>query len=321
MRRIAVLIAVCAAWLAAGVALASRPRIPAHNFAVGRLPLACIGGKTSAGCINGAVYWLDRARASLGQRPYRLPSNFAGLPPAEQAFILTNLDRIQYGLHPIPGLTRQLDSWAMAGVLHRADPTARSSDFHAVGTWAGGFPNIVVSYEEWMYNDGYGGGNLDCTSPHAAGCWSHRRTVLSSFGARARTAMGAAAGYDRQGERSYAMILGKGTRGFPPTYYYTWSQAVAAGAGTNNYVVHRPPSVALALRSHGLKLVALIAAPRRALARCSVSKHRHRRWRLYQSFRCYPGRQVVGETSPGRYLFRLNAKGRILTRYVILRRL
>jgi hypothetical protein len=116
------------------------------------------------------------------------------------------------------------------------------------------------------------------------------------------------------------MILGKATGSFVPAYYYTWTQAVAAGASTNDYVVHRPPAIALGLHGHGLRLVALIAAPRRALARCAVSKHRRRRWRLWQSFRCYPGRQVIGETSPGFYRFRLHAKGTTLTRYFRLRR-
>jgi hypothetical protein len=294
-------------------------RNPAHNFPIGRLPLACIPAPSSPACIRGAVYWLDRARASLHQNPYRLPSDFASLSPAEQVFILTNLDRIRYGLAPIPGLTRQLNRWAWGGVRSDHDPASGDSQFAAASNWAFGFRNIVVAYEEWMYNDGYGGGNLDCTSPNAPDCWAHRHSVLWRFGAGGRLAMGAAAGYDRRGRRSYAMILGRGTGGFVPSYYYTWIQAVAAGAGTNDYVVHRPPAVALEVHGHGLKLVTLIAAPNAVRARCRVSKRRRRRWVLFQSWHCYPGRSVIGEAARGLYRFRLTAHGLTMTRYVALR--
>ena len=33
----------------------------------------------------------------------------------------------------------------------------------------------------WMYNDGYGGTNLDCTTPSDPGCWGHRDNILGPW--------------------------------------------------------------------------------------------------------------------------------------------
>lgn len=305
-----------------GTALAFGPvgKNPTHNFSVGRLPLACDSAPTSAACVNGAVYWLDRARASLHQGPYKLPSSFTRLSPDRQAFILVNLDRIQYGLTPIPGLTHQLDHWAALGVTNDRDPVSTDPLFGGPADWAGGFPNIEVAYEGWVYDDGYGSHNLDCTGPHAPGCWGHRHAVLWGFGPGGRLAMGAAAGRDRFGTPGYAMILGRGTGAFHPSYYYTWSQAVAAGAGTHRYVVHRPPALDLALQARGLKLVALISAPARARVRCQVSQRVGGRWIGSPFEPCSSGELSILESSAGRYRFRLRSGARTLTRYITLRR-
>ncbi len=33
----------------------------------------------------------------------------------------------------------------------------------------------------WMYDDGYGGTNRDCTSPTDPGCWGHRDNILGAW--------------------------------------------------------------------------------------------------------------------------------------------
>ncbi len=33
----------------------------------------------------------------------------------------------------------------------------------------------------WMYNDGWGGTNLDCSTPSAPGCWGHRDNILGNW--------------------------------------------------------------------------------------------------------------------------------------------
>jgi hypothetical protein len=210
---------------------------PKTNYAA---PHPCFTNSKS--CINAGVYYLDTARKRLGQPAYKLPANFAGLSPGKQAFILTNLDRIQYHLPAIPGLTQTLDRDALVtGVDAGGDPRSTASQAPAyTANWAGPFPNLVFAYEAWMYDDGYGSPNLDCTSRHATGCWGHRHDILWNFGGgyfgTGPMAMGAAA---VQG-RGYATLIVRGTGNYHPRYVYTWKQAKADGAGTHSYFVSKP---------------------------------------------------------------------------------
>ncbi|MFL5822069.1 MAG: hypothetical protein ACJ764_01355 [Solirubrobacteraceae bacterium] len=224
----------------AGIAAASGPvgALPKSNFAA-RPPARCYVAPRSVACINAAVAYLDKARARLHQGPYKLPANFARLTPPKQALILVNLDRIRYGLPPITGLTRKLDADANRGVRADGDPRPSSRKFaYYTSNWALGLPNLPFAYGAWMYDDGPGSGNLDCVPGHPSGCWTHRKDVLWRFAKTGRSAMGAAAGKDRGGRPGYAMLLGRGTRAYHPTYTYTWKQAVADGAGRHHYAVH-----------------------------------------------------------------------------------
>ncbi len=205
---------------------------PAANFPAGPLPSACQSAPDGGACIAAGASYLDQARASLGQPPYALPSDFASLTGAEQALVLTNLDRILYGLAPIPGLTSQLDQDAAAGVASDSDPRPSQSGWRGyTANWAEGEANMPLAYLDWMYNDGPGSFNLDCPSPGAAGCWGHRHDVLWQFDGSGPLAMGAATGPDPGGHPSYALLLEQQLSGPAPAYVYTWSQAVAAGAG------------------------------------------------------------------------------------------
>jgi hypothetical protein len=210
---------------------------PAANFQMPYIPQLCwnppTGDPTGAACLDWSVGVLDQARTSLGLPAYVVPQDFDSLSPAQQLFILTNSDRALYGLDPIPGLTDALDQNAASGVQANADPWPTGSDWMAyTSNWAGGYVNAVLAYEGWMYDDGPGSGNQDCTSTNPSGCWGHRHDVLWNFdGSGGATAMGAAAGSYTAGTPSYAMLLvqGSGTS-YQPTYAYTWTQAVADGA-------------------------------------------------------------------------------------------
>lgn len=226
--------AICSAAFAAGPVGAD----PRSNFPVNQLPRSC-DQPTSAACLNASVEFLNRARAGLGQGAYQLPANFDSLTAQIQQFVLTNLDRIQYGLPPITGITAGLSQDAMGGIVNDTDPHPTNPNFNYwTANWAGGFANVVLAYEAWMYDDGPGSGNLDCSSRSAAGCWGHRHDVLWSFGGTRALAMGSAAGRDSRGTSGYAMVLGGGDAGsYQPDYTYTWSQAVATGAGTGSGAV------------------------------------------------------------------------------------
>jgi len=222
--------------LAGGPALAEGPvgRDPSSNFPLkmNSLPHACWSAPRGATCVAAGVRYLNQARAHLGQPAYALPRRFATLPPTRQVFILTNLDRIRYRLSPIPGLTMSLDRDAAAGVRRQTDPAPSTSDWEGyTSNWAAGYPNIVLAYGSWMYDDGPGSGNLDCSAHHTSGCWGHRHDILWKFARLGAVAMGAAAGKGPGGVPGYAMLLEQRRPGRHPTYTYRWRQALAAGAG------------------------------------------------------------------------------------------
>lgn len=192
------------------------------------------------------MYYLDRARSRLHLPAYRLPANFTSLGASRQAFILANLDRVLYHLRPITGLTATLDRVARGGrpgdpgVLGDGDPFLNDPRVQTGSDWASGFPNIVLAYESWMYDDGYRSPNLDCTSPGAPLCWGHRHVILEELRNPGPSAMGVAAGRDRSGVPGYALLLGKGRSPYTRGYFFRWRQAVADGAGRHVYRVRKP---------------------------------------------------------------------------------
>jgi hypothetical protein len=211
---------------------------PPSNTPITRVPSDCKGAPTGKECVNAAVLYLDKARSRVGLPPYALPANFPALAPTRQIFILTNLDRIAYGLPPIPGLTAELDHDALVSGVWRADDPY-PSNAAKLNTWwpgwAGAFYNAPMAYEAWVWSDGLASGNPRCTSTDHSRCWGHRHSVLWKFPAGSVRAMGAAAGRDSSHHRGYAYLFVGGNAGYRPLYTYTWKQAVADGAGTNKY--------------------------------------------------------------------------------------
>jgi hypothetical protein len=218
---------------------------PAGNIRLGPLPQSCERAPTGAACETAAVRALDAARARLGLGSYLLPADFAGLAPARQWLILANLDRIAYSLRPIGGLSVVLDSIARRGATRREDPDPEplltslhgQSQIGFASNWAGGQPNALVAYYGWMYDDGYGSGNLDCRTPSAPGCWGHRQDILS-FAQGARLTMGAAG---LRGAASYALTIVETSTAVWP-YSYSWATAMADGAGVRRARGRRGPA-------------------------------------------------------------------------------
>ena len=145
-----------------------------------------------------------------------------------QLFVLTNLDRIAYGIEPIRGLNSGIDAAAAQGVLRASDPVYPAGMPPVNGwssDWASGYQNALFAYFAWVYDDGFGSSNIDCTTPRGQGCWVHRNNIIEAENS-ATAAMGDAAGTN--GTDGYAMeIVSTQTR---VTYQYTWAQAIAAGA-------------------------------------------------------------------------------------------
>lgn len=252
---------------------------PAHNTPIGRMPSSCRGAPTGTACIDAAVYYLDRARSRVHLPPYALPANFPSLSPPRQVFILVNLDRVQYGLRPITGMTAALDHDALVSGIWRADDP-HPSDTSGLNVWwpgwAGAFYNAPMAYEAWMWDDGLGSTNPRCTRTDHSRCWGHRHSVLWKYGPV--LAMGAAAGRDSRHRRGYAYLFVGGNAGYKPAYTYTWTQAVEDGAGTNAYDPGPAPS---ALCNVPVLIGLKLAGATRAIekAHCSVGdvvrKHTH----------------------------------------------
>lgn len=120
---------------------------------------------------------INACRAQEGVGPLVLPRNWSSLTPTEQGFVLINLERVNRGLPAIVGLSGSLNSLAAAGASGGADPSFPAGNVSGGGIWAGAYSVFGADYM-WMYVDGPGGNNLDCTSAGAAGCWGHRDIML-----------------------------------------------------------------------------------------------------------------------------------------------
>jgi hypothetical protein len=312
--------------VAAGAARADGPvgADPSQNFLPGPLPPTCDLNPTTPPCVDAAVGELNQARASLGQGPYGLPSNFDTLAPEQQMFVLTNLDRVLYGLTPIPGLTAALGQDAAQGVQADTDPAPSDPDVISyTSNWAGGFQSAPLAYEAWMYDDGPGSGNLDCTTADASGCWGHRHDILWRFDSPGPLAMGAAVGQGQLGRPGYAMLLVQGDDQYKPAFTYTWQDAVANGArpaGAPLATVaakaprrapSAPPRTAaprfIEVKASGHNLRAEITAPKGALLQCALTPQTARgwgrdRWRACSSTVVYPA------VPRGRYRLRVRSR-------------
>jgi hypothetical protein len=247
----------------AGTAVASHVPDPETNIGLGQLPPSC-SDPTGVECENAVIYYLNQARATMGLPPYRLPPGFPQLPADRQIFILSNVDRLAYSLPPVAGLNSQLSADAERGVAAGGDPLPSPWPYgwsSWYSNWAGSFINAPAAYFEWVYNDGFESGNIDCQQPSNAGCWGHRHNFLFQGwdeGAEVEAAMGAATGKESgSGETGYAtLVLASSPRFDPaPPYYYSWAEAQAEGAGTYPYDPGVPDLSSVAIAPPGPRLV------------------------------------------------------------------
>jgi ribosomal protein L24E len=148
----------------------------------------------NATCPAGMVT-IDADRYAEGVVPMSLPTNFSLLTPAEQIFVMTNLERVDRGLAPIEGLSTRLDSYAQVGAESDSDPAFPPGVLQGGSNWSSG--NIFTADMEWMYDDGWDGAattNAGCSGPGAPLCWVHRDNILGSYAAPAMMGAGAVSG-------------------------------------------------------------------------------------------------------------------------------
>jgi hypothetical protein len=174
----------------------------------------CSEDPASSACISEALADINAARAAEGVPAMVLPRDFASMSVPVQLLNLANLERVGRGLAPILGLSAPLNQDAQAGAAGDADPMP--THFYgtvATSNWAGGDDSALEADFDWMYDDGPGSGNLDCTSSDPSGCWGHRHDILWPFSAPITMGAGYATG--RYGASMTELFVGGDTKTGP----------------------------------------------------------------------------------------------------------
>ncbi|KAF4554113.1 Hypothetical protein D9617_5g069890 [Elsinoe fawcettii] len=174
------------------------PLLPPANPSANASPQYC---RTWQDCLND----INNARSSQeGLTPLALPSNWWDLKYEERVFAFINLERQSRQLGPLTTMVNTYNSEVMTGVTDCADPIAPKTLRSWSSIWAGGgsmFPLQAIYL--WMYVDGPGGNNLDCTASKTSGCWGHRDIILNS---KVNT-IDSGFGKDSKGQNGFAALL------------------------------------------------------------------------------------------------------------------
>ena len=135
---------------------------------------------TSAGCIDSVLHninYRDRSRVS------DLSSYRAATPLTRSPCRSSSSPTRSEGTGASPqftGLDPALDSAALTGAQAHTDPSFPPGYLSGGAIFAQDYTPLGADYA-WMYDDGYGGTNLDCTSPGSSGCWGHRDNILGDW--------------------------------------------------------------------------------------------------------------------------------------------
>jgi hypothetical protein len=183
-RAAAITCALVATPLAAMISPGPAAADPTVNYTPSDTTLSACGQGNTLSCDINALSDINEARAAEGVPPMVLPTNYETLSEPQQILVVSNLERTGRGLVPASGLSASLDTIASAAALINADPDPLNIAGNAMASnWAGGIPDPLLVDFYWMYDDGYGSPNLDCTSPSAQGCWVHRDNIIYPFDA------------------------------------------------------------------------------------------------------------------------------------------
>ncbi len=205
------------------------PGNPSQNIAPNPNFLNSCSGSTYddvSSCVNSVLSAIDNGREQEGLPGMALPTNWSTLSPQQQLFVATNLERTVRGLPPLSGMAGALDVVSAQAAASNADPSPPGGFPWTSwgGNWAGAMGNPLEAIYYWMYDDGLGSANIDCTYAGEAGCWGHRDNVLLSLNC---TPCVMGVGYNSssyQGDPSWTELL-VDTSG-SPALDYAWSQVL-----------------------------------------------------------------------------------------------
>jgi hypothetical protein len=193
--------------LAPAVARAATGDPPANRTLSQATISACQSNPAGAACETAALTDIDAARLAEGIEPMQLPGDFGALTVPQQLLVLSNLERADRGLLPVMGLSSPLDQDALTGAQSDADPMPSQFNGDAwTANWEGGYASPFEADFEWMYDDGFGSDNEDCTAPSDSGCWGHRHDILWPFDAP--VVMGAAEAQGHFGASQTELFVG-----------------------------------------------------------------------------------------------------------------
>jgi len=143
---------------------------------------SCSGAQydDSSACVGATLQAIANGRSHEGLAPMVLPSNWTQLSPGQQIFVATNLERTARGLAPLTAMAASLDQAAAQGAARDTDPGPPGGFPYTQwgSNWAGAVGNPLEALYFWMYDDGTGSANVDCTSSNQSGCWGHRENIL-----------------------------------------------------------------------------------------------------------------------------------------------
>jgi hypothetical protein len=174
--RAAALAALALALLAASAAAQD----PAANHQPSPATQRCAGqtGVPSA-CLAAVTADIDAARTAEGVGPITLPTIFTRLTPEQQLLALADLERVDRGLSPAPGLSPQLNADARRGADAHDDPAG--PDGYGWGSNWSSADSALFNDFAWMYDDGPGSFNAACPPGGGSGCWGHRHNILGAY--------------------------------------------------------------------------------------------------------------------------------------------
>jgi hypothetical protein len=118
--------------------------------------VACVlEGALSRRCISQSVAAIENARRAEGMRHYKLilPRNYTSLTPAERAFVVVNLERVDRGLRPLAGMVPKLNREARAAATVGDDPNPAVWLLRGLGVhryqsiWAQAYGVLASDYE------------------------------------------------------------------------------------------------------------------------------------------------------------------------------
>ena len=157
--------------------------LPANIAPQPNFLLSCSGAQydDSPACVDATLQAIANGRSHEGLPPMVLPSNWDQLSPDQQLFVATNLERTARGLPADVGDGHEPST----KTLHKAPPRTSTRGppsgfpYSQWGSnWAGAVGNPLEAIYLWMYDDGEGTANIDCTPSKTTGCWGHRENIL-----------------------------------------------------------------------------------------------------------------------------------------------